>query len=311
MRARDAAISAAWCSIWRRRASSSSAWLTRAQAQGRLAAEGAEQLAVVGVQRAAALRPALEQPELLAALDEGEARRCAGRVSSAPTPAAATTGTTPVVDARAQRSRSARRAVATSSSRTSERPACSAGGPNVSISRASLPTSPKTHRSATRSNQSRTGKQQGGDRQHRRRHRCARHDVRGRRVGGEPGQPTRRAEDGHEADADRHLAHGDGGVAELRLDDGRRRTGGHRRPGHRPGQGDEEPVAELDEAEQADELDHGDDSHPGHQAQRQPAQLPPLVDARSEQRPGEQSGGDERAEGKDEEHRLAARLEEA
>ena len=57
------------------------------------------------------------------------------------------------------------------------------------------------------------------------------------------------------------------------------------------------PSPTLDEAEQADELDHGDGSDPGHQAERQPAQLPPLVDARPEQRPRQQAGGDERAEG--------------
>ena len=150
----------------------------RPQAERGLATERAEQLAVVGVERAAALRPALEESQLLAALDQREAGGAGPASRRWPTPAVATTGTTPMVDARAQRSRSARRAVATSSSRTSDRPACSAAAPNVSISRASLPTSPNSHRSAARSNRSRTGKKQRGDRQHRRRRRRARHDLR-------------------------------------------------------------------------------------------------------------------------------------
>ena len=44
----------------------------RPQAQRRLAAERAEQLAVVGVERAATLGAALEQPELLVVVDQGD-----------------------------------------------------------------------------------------------------------------------------------------------------------------------------------------------------------------------------------------------
>ena len=105
-----------------------------------------------------------------------------------------------------------------------------------------------------------------GDRQHRRRGGCARHDLARRRVGGEPGEPAGRAEDGDEADTDGHPPHGDGRVAEVRLHDRRRRAGRHRRPCDRPGQGGEEAVAHLDQAEQPDELHHGHDSDRGEQA---------------------------------------------
>ena len=166
-----------------------------------------------------------------------------------------------MVDARAQRSRSARRAVVTSSSRTSDRPACSAAAPKASISRASLPTSPNSHRSAARSNRSRTGSSRAATVRHRRRGGRARHDLARRRVGREPGEPPAAPRIGHEADPDGHPPHGDSRVAEFRLDDRRRRTAGNGRPCDRPWQGGEEAVAHLDQAEQPDELHHGHDSH--------------------------------------------------
>ena len=67
-----------------RRASSSSAWLTVRKPERGLATERAEQLAVVGVERAAALRPAFEHPQLLAALHQSEP----GQPASASSPPA-------------------------------------------------------------------------------------------------------------------------------------------------------------------------------------------------------------------------------
>ena len=60
--------------------------------------------------------------------------------------------------------------------------------------------------------------------------------------------------------------------------------GGHRCPGHRSRERGEEPVADVEEAEQPHELHDGDGTHARHEAERQPSQLAALVDARTEQR---------------------------
>ena len=309
MRAREAAISAAWCSIWRRRASSSSAWLTvrrRSAASRPRAPRSWRSWAFNGPPR---FGPHSRSPSSSPPSMRGK-RAVAGR--------SLVGGDACCGDDRndAHRGRS-RPAQAQGPAGGGDEQLEDLGSPGVLGRRPERVDQPGV--AAHLAEDPAFGdalqpiadrQEQGGDRQHRGCHRCARHDVRGRGVGGQPGEPSSRTEDGHEADADCHLAHGAGGIAELGLDDGRRRTGGHRRPRHRPGQRHEEAVAELDDAEQADELHHGDDPQSCHQGQRQPAQLPSFVDARAEQRPGDQPGGDEGTEGEDEEHRLAGRPEE-
>ena len=66
----------------------------------------------------------------------------------------------------------------------------------------------------------------------------------------------------------------------------------------------EEPVTYLDETEEANDLDHGDGTHAGDDAQRQPSHPSALVVARPEQGPRQQAAGEDGYEQQHEQHRL-------
>ena len=121
-----------------------------------------------------------------------------------------------------------------------------------------------------------------GDRQDRRHGGRARHDRRRRRIGGEPRDARRGAEDRDQADADRDPPDGDRGVAEVGLDDRDRRATRRGRPDDRPWQRGEEAVVDLEDAEQAHELHHGEHADRRHHAEGEPPHATALVDGRAE-----------------------------
>ena len=234
----------------------------RAKAQGSLSTEGAEQLTVVGAERPAPLGSALQHSELFAALRQGESSG----------------GGTQLVGSHAGRG-DHRNGACGGRTRPpqSQRPP---GGGDQQLE--NLGSAGMFGCRSERVDQSRVAadlveeptvggalqpvadrQHEGGDRQQRRGGWRSWHEVGGRGIGSEPRQPSRRAENRHEPDTDRNLAHRDGRIAQRRLDDRRRSSDDHRRPGHRPRQRGEEPVARLEQPEQAHELEHGNDPGAG------------------------------------------------